>query len=125
MKKRIVTVAVICAAAAALLGLYYFLYKRFGFGIPCLFNLITGLKCPGCGNTRAVDELLHLHFAEALSYNYMMPAEVLFILYVSIRSAVIYIKTGRRTLGTGCEPAAVVFLVVLIAWWIVRNIIGV
>ena len=124
MKKRIITVAVICAAAAALLGLYYFLYKRFGLGIPCLFNLITGLKCPGCGNTRAVDELLHFHFAEALSYNYMMPAEVLFILYVSIRSAVIYIKTGKRTLDTGCEPAAVVFLVALIAWWIVRNIIG-
>lgn len=27
-------------------------------GFPCLFQLITGLYCPGCGGTRAVRALL-------------------------------------------------------------------
>ena len=125
MKKRIISAAAIFAAVAALLGLYYFLYKKFGLGFPCLFNLITGLKCPGCGNTRAIDGLFHLQFAEALSYNYMMPAEVLFIIYVTVRYTYNYIKTGTRRLDVGCEPLAAVFLVLLLVWWVVRNILGV
>ncbi|MGN0372670.1 MAG: DUF2752 domain-containing protein [Enterocloster sp.] len=31
--------------------------KRQGF--PCLFQLFTGLYCPGCGGTRALRALLH------------------------------------------------------------------
>ena len=31
------------------------------FRIPCLFQLMTGLYCPGCGGTRAVKALLAGH----------------------------------------------------------------
>lgn len=120
--KKTVIIYVVTAAAAAL---YYFLYKRFGFGIPCLFNLITGLKCPGCGNTRAIDELLHLRFENALAHNYMMPAEVIFIVYIAARYTYKYIKTGTRSLDAGSEPVAAVFLALLLIWWVVRNIFGI
>lgn len=40
---------------------------------PCRFHALTGLLCPGCGNTRAVREILSLHFLTALRYNVTIP----------------------------------------------------
>ncbi len=31
------------------------------FRMPCLFQMMTGLYCPGCGGTRAVKALLSGH----------------------------------------------------------------
>lgn len=39
-------------------------------GIPCMFNKITGLYCPGCGITRAVIALMKLDIKTALDYNF-------------------------------------------------------
>ena len=40
-----------------------------GFLYTCDFYRITGLYCPGCGNTRSVLALLHLDIFTALGYN--------------------------------------------------------
>jgi len=40
-----------------------------GFGLPCIWNMCTGLYCPGCGGTRAARALLHLDIAKAFHYN--------------------------------------------------------
>lgn len=37
--------------------------------MPCLFNTCTGLYCIGCGATRALQHLVHLHLYQALSAN--------------------------------------------------------
>ena len=36
-----------------------FLTSMFRQGFPCLFQMITGYYCPGCGGTRATVFLLH------------------------------------------------------------------
>lgn len=38
-------------------------------GFPCLFNLFTGLYCPGCGGTRAVRHLFHGHIITSFQYH--------------------------------------------------------
>ena len=42
-------------------------YIRQGF--PCLFHLLTGLYCPGCGGTRAVKYLLHGQILKSIQYH--------------------------------------------------------
>ena len=38
-------------------------------GYPCLFHLLTGLYCPGCGGTRALRALLAGDLALSLRYH--------------------------------------------------------
>ncbi len=45
------------------------LYALTGIGFPCPFRAMTGWSCPLCGSTRLGAALLHLHPAEAFSYN--------------------------------------------------------
>ncbi len=37
--------------------------------LPCLFNLLTGLYCPGCGSTRSMHALVHGDIVRALDMN--------------------------------------------------------
>jgi len=49
------------------------------FRMPCLFQRMTGLYCPGCGGTRAVRALLSGH--PVLSFLYHPVAAASWILY--------------------------------------------
>ncbi|MCQ2499699.1 MAG: DUF2752 domain-containing protein [Lachnospiraceae bacterium] len=49
--------------------LYWATINTFNIGIPCLFHLITGLYCPGCGISRMCICLLSFDFTGALSAN--------------------------------------------------------
>ncbi len=56
-------VAPVLLAAAAML-------PSNGLGIRvCLFRILSGLPCPGCGLTRALSSLLHGDWAAAFSYH--------------------------------------------------------
>lgn len=49
--------------------LYNFPPAQYHFYPLCPFYAVTHLLCPGCGGTRALYQLLHLHFAEAMRLN--------------------------------------------------------
>lgn len=52
-----------------ILGLFYYVLTRFWHAPPCLFRLITGLKCPGCGVTHMILALTQLNFRLAFYSN--------------------------------------------------------
>lgn len=59
-------------AAGLLAGsgvVYTFSPTAHNFYPICVFHALTGLQCPGCGGTRALYHLLHLHVGQALQYN--------------------------------------------------------
>ena len=42
-------------------------------GFPCLFHLVTGFYCPGCGGTRSVRFLIHGNWRESFIYHPVVP----------------------------------------------------
>lgn len=60
--------------ATVMVGLiiYKFNPSLYWFMPKCPFKLITGFNCPGCGIQRAIYELLHGNFYEAIKYNYFL-----------------------------------------------------
>ncbi|MBR1530217.1 MAG: DUF2752 domain-containing protein [Oscillospiraceae bacterium] len=96
---------------------------RTGIGIPCPFRTLTHLNCPGCGNTRAALACLHLEFRKALQYNYLFPAEFLYLIWTALKTCINYIRTGTQTLVTPPKRINILFLICLIIWLIVRNIL--
>lgn len=49
--------------------LYNFPPQDYHFYPLCPYYALTHLLCPGCGGTRALHQLLHGNFSEALHYN--------------------------------------------------------
>ena len=68
---------------------YLAVVAKTGKGIPCLFYRFLGLKCPGCGMTRAAVSIVHGDLKAAAGYNIMsvtvMPALFVYLVYRVIR----------------------------------------
>ena len=80
----------------------------------CPFFALTGLKCPGCGTARALHAVLHGRFTEALCFNAVLPAMLVILAY-----CLAFPRHAQR--------AYVVWtlLVFIVAWWVIRNVIGI
>jgi len=46
-------------AVGALIVCYFFDPEKTYLSLPCLFNKMTGILCPGCGITRGIHHLVH------------------------------------------------------------------
>jgi 4-amino-4-deoxy-L-arabinose transferase-like glycosyltransferase len=60
---------ILSGLAVGFLVLFSFSPTEHTFYPVCPFHALTGLQCPGCGGTRALYQLLHLHWAEAMRLN--------------------------------------------------------
>ncbi len=84
--------------AALLLLAYVAFYSLTGIGFPCVFRLITGLKCPGCGMSHALSALAKGRIAEAAAFNILSVTLLpLLGIYFFIK-ALQYIFTGSSEL---------------------------
>ncbi len=48
----------------------------------CLFKMVTGFPCPGCGLTRAFLSILHFDFKASFFYNPSWPVVILIVLVI-------------------------------------------
>ncbi|MCQ2484835.1 MAG: DUF2752 domain-containing protein [Clostridia bacterium] len=116
----------VCFTGAALIALgcaYLLIYLKSGFAIPCVFHLITGLQCPGCGTTRMLASLVRLDFRSAWHYNPVVLAMSPMIVCIIIRDTVQWIKNGRTKSSKIENYILYVMFAVLVIFGIVRNII--
>ena len=111
-------------AGLLLLGcgvLYRFAPTEHTFYPRCPFFAMTHLLCPGCGGTRAVYQLLHLHLREALHYN----ALVVFLFPVACAGFIFWyystVRYGRSPEFHFPRSVVVCLHVVFLLFAVLRN----
>lgn len=68
--------------------IYYLIYRLTGWGIPCVFREVTGLKCPSCGISHMFIHLSSGQIRSAYQDNQflfftwpLVAAEIVYIIY--------------------------------------------
>ncbi len=106
-----------------IIGLSYaFIYMLTGVGIPCIFNLVTGLKCPGCGITHMCVAILNLDFISAYNYNPIIFCLLPFWVFALLYQLIKYIKTGSTKFSKPVNALIYLSIIILLIWGIYRNI---
>lgn len=119
---RFLKLAAVAASAAVLTVIGIFDPEKFSFFPKCPFLLLTGLKCPGCGSQRAIHQLLHLHVGEALHYN-ALAVVALPVLAFLLFAELFRRRFPRLALASSGPAFSWSILVVVVLWWILRNIV--
>ena len=124
-KNRKMRIALLlCAGAAACAGaVYLYFHNPYEYPLPCIFYVLTGFYCPGCGAGRASYSILHGRFADALCYNPLMTVLLPFIgLYVTGRT-LDWVVTGGNHIDHRISVKFLVgVLVVIFVYGVLRNI---
>jgi len=110
----------LCGVAAiivyGLLDPQYFPFPK------CPLRSFTGWMCPGCGSQRAVHQFLHARFGAAFQFNALFIPALVYGLAgysFSIFGGRYWPAIRKRWYGTG---AAWVSLILILAFWIGRNL---
>lgn len=112
------------AGIVAALGLgYYILTRLTPFRIPCVFQKITGLACPGCGVTHFCMRLLQLDFSGAARENLALTV----LLPVWMGALLIRVIWHPRWLQKNSRGEKILLwgsIAVLLVFGVVRNLPG-
>jgi hypothetical protein len=87
----------------------------------CPFLALTGRWCPGCGSLRGLHQLLRGDMAAAVGFNVLLVAAVPFVLWSWLAWALPRFG-GPRVPSPAALPVARAVLVVVLAFWVLRNL---
>ena len=110
--------AIIACIGAVILKKYN--PEEHSFFIPCIFYKLTGIKCAGCGMTRAIHNLLNGRIKEAIWYNLMLLPSAVIFSYSTYRYSR-YIIKDEPIVNKPLDIILKIFLVVIIIFMIARN----
>lgn len=96
--------------------------SKTGIDLPCYFNRLTGLYCPGCGATRALHELLHGRFLSALHENLFAVVFLPVTAYLIVGDIYAYYFHKKLPTLFSVRTWAVIITVTGIAFTVLRNI---
>ena len=120
--RRCLIIILVLAALLVFGFIYYALDPSQSVVFPqCTFLKLTGYKCPGCGSQRAIHALLHGDLASAFRFNAMLMIAVPWVavcLYAESQ------RTRNPSLYTRLNAPLLIllFLTMVLAWWLLRNI---
>lgn len=115
--RKIIFLLLICVFASA--GLIWL--RLGGPGIPCLFHLVTGLDCPGCGVTRMILAVSRMDLGAAMRANPFLFLTFPCPLFLLAHSACRWVKNEKISKKT--EACAALYCVGLVLFGIFRNLV--
>ena len=120
-KQRLIKLTKEVAFVAGILAANAIIYAITGYGIPCVFKLVTGFKCPGCGMTHAYIELFKGNIHGAAEHNVLsitlMPILLLYLLYKGI----VFVKIGSRKTKIWEYVLYAICFIVMLLFFLYRN----
>ncbi len=120
IKRRIINLIILFFLLILLGFLYYYLFITYDIGIPCMFHLITGLKCPSCGITRSIVSLINLDFERAFDYNNLYWLIILILGYYTYAFSYAYVK--EKQIKNLPNIVLIILVIIFIIYAIIRNI---
>lgn len=117
-KNRIRNIVLLICFSIIYAGFVY----TFGVGIPCVFHLVTGLLCPGCGITHMYLSMLKLDFQSAFYSNPFLFIIQPIIYYFIVKIVVFYIKGNKITYNKFENVLLYSLIIGLLIFSFIRNI---
>lgn len=114
-KREFIILPAVCIA--------YFIWLKFThIGIPCVFRLLTGWKCPGCGITHVFMDLFQGKLRQAFKENSFLMLTWPFIIGECI--ALSKLKREKKKDPAWNEAMLYVYIAVACCFGVLRNIYG-
>jgi hypothetical protein len=85
----------------------------------CLFKLLFGIRCPGCGFVRGFIALSHMHLRSAWSFNpFAVLIYFLSIAQLFLRTSALAFPQTQSSVSAVSRRTSTVLATLLIFWWI-------
>ena len=100
---------------------YYFWLRVTGIGIPCIFRLLTGFRCPGCGLTTMCLNLLDFKIVLAYHSNKFVFCTIPLLIAAFFYQC--YLTANKKKEPMWYKISCIGYIVAFILFGIIRNII--
>lgn len=119
---RLLQVTAVTAVLLVAALVYALIVRLTGHGLPCLFHMLTGLDCPGCGMSRAMGALAHLDVRAAFRYNLLWPLYGAYAVWVYLSAALPYVRCGSLQGKSRAAWVDWVVLAIVLLYGVFRNL---
>ncbi len=120
-ENRIIQTVVTSLCLVTGIIIYVLFFTTTDIGIPCIFHLITGMQCPGCGMTHALSSVVQGNFTEAFQYNALSLTICPIIIIYLLMKAFRYIRTGQEEFSLVEILFLIVNFVICVWYFLLRN----
>lgn len=125
INRLIISAAILLVVLATLIAFGFFYYYNGEHSMqnlpPCLIYTLTGFKCPSCGLQRAVLNMVHGNFTEAIKQNALAVFLIVLGFIIFIKSLFTYVIGGKFEFPRIKNSHAYFLLITIIAYTILRN----
>ena len=121
--KFIGIISICIAFVGILIVLKYINPEKSSIYPPCLIYKLTGIKCAGCGMTRAIHYLLNFEIEKSFKLNPLLFVFLVYIVYGAIKYIVLKFGYKKMVSINDYIIELYILLIITVIFMIIRNVI--